>query len=127
MSKAAHLLRSNKVTSLWKSIKNFCSSNIAPSNCVDEIRRNENITQLFKSKYENMFSSVPLSQKDLYHIATSTENRGKTHCVKSYCNSRHSVGFNDVKNAINSLNMVNMMAIMQCSVIISCKGLKDYI
>ena len=67
MSKDAHSLRSNKVTSIWKSIENFCSSSITPSNCVDEIRGNENITQLFKSKYENLFSSVPSSQKELKH------------------------------------------------------------
>ena len=70
---------------------------------MDEIRRNENITQLLKSKYENLFSCVPLSQKDLCHIATSTENRVKTHCAKSYCYSQHSIGVNDVKTAIKQL------------------------
>ena len=103
MSKAAHSLRSNKVTILWKSINNFCSSNITLFNYVDEIRGNKNITPLFKLKCENLFSSVPSNQKDLCHIATSTENTVKTHCVKSYCYSQHSIGVNDVKNAIKQL------------------------
>ena len=92
---------------------------------MDEIRGDENITQLFKSKYENLFSSVPLSQKDLYHIATSTENKVKTHCGKSYCYSQHSVGVNDVKIAIKQLKHGRHDGV-QCTVIISYKGLTDY-
>ena len=92
-----------KVKSLWKSIKNFCPSNSTPSDYVNEVRGNENITQLFKLKFENLFKSVPSSQKDLYHITTSNENRVKTLCAKNYCYSQHSVDVNDIKNAPKQL------------------------
>ena len=45
---------------------------------MDGIKGGKNIAQLFKSKYENLFSSVPSCQMDLANIAVDIENRVKT-------------------------------------------------
>ena len=103
MSKAANALKSNKVTNLWKSIKKFCSRNLSPYECVDGIKGGKNIAQLFKSKYENLFSSVPSCQTDLANIAVDIENRVKTQCSRSCCYSQHSIGVYDIKHAIKQL------------------------
>ena len=102
------MLRSNN-GSYWKSARVHRNNNFNGTNIVDDVNGDIQIANLFKDKYERLFSSVQCSTEESELMITQIDsevanvcNATKT-CESSNCVHCHLISSADVSTAVSKL------------------------
>ena len=102
-NKLAADLMNNNYIDFWKKVRSINREDKKLPSSINDISGEENISELFKNKYSELYNSVSYKEQDmLQHLEMLNKNLHQT-CVTGNCYSNHTININDVKKAISVL------------------------
>lgn len=99
----ADALRGNHSRDLWAEVKRRRGHSSPMPNVVDDIDGEEDVCNLFKEKYEALYSSVAYDVGEMNQLKQRVTSDINTVCAHEQCYSNHSIDVNDVLEAVHKL------------------------
>ena len=107
----AHCIAENKYRDLWKEVHKVRSKSRVGSQCmVDDVTRNENITQLFAHKYDVLYNSVCSNSDEMSNLLYMNQADIESVCLQLNNDSHeminrhtHTVSVKHIQDAIHKL------------------------
>jgi len=98
----AHALSSNNSRDLWSEVKRVKGNSHMHASKVDGAEGVSDVCDVFRDKYESLYSSVSYNEDDMNVFIDEVSSRVR-HCKTGLCINHHSLNVNDVKEAVHKL------------------------
>ena len=103
MSSVAESLKSNKAKRTWDKMKALCSKKSTVPNRMDNVEGGANIVEIFRSKYEKLFSSVRTPVSKIKDLKSQIQKKIVDCCNHNKCYSNHQINMYDIRKALKQL------------------------
>jgi hypothetical protein len=100
----AEALSDNRSRYLWNEVKRVRKESKVGPQCVDDAEGPEDVTNLFKGKYESLYNSVSFDQHEMDAFLHGLTVDISQKCQQGRCDHYFSVDVSDVKEAVGRLN-----------------------
>ena len=94
---------SNRYRDLWEEVKRKKGYTRDNPIVMDDIEGEDDVCNLFRDKYESLYSSVPYNEVEMQNLLTIVSDKISRTCMSGSCYSNHSVSPADVLNATAKL------------------------
>ena len=98
----AKALLENRSRDFWSEVKRVQSSNTMPC-AMDNVQGDENVCELFKEKFNNLYNSVSYVQNDMDTFIEQLNAEITEKCLKNKCYASHNVVVDDIIKATKKL------------------------
>ena len=102
-NKMANDLMLNKSCDFWSAVKQVKKGKVVLPNCVDSCSSEQDISNRFASKYEELYNCVSYNPSHLNIFLRDIDVNIKKVCCKNKCYSKHRYDFNELEDAISCL------------------------
>jgi hypothetical protein len=99
----AQALSENNSRDLWGEVKKLKGGSYAQPRVVDEVEGAKDVCELFRQKYEDMYSSVSFNEHEMNALLNDVSCNVDVYCKTGKCKNHHVMHVNDVQYAVNKL------------------------
>ncbi|ELT96613.1 hypothetical protein CAPTEDRAFT_210427 [Capitella teleta] len=106
----AQALSENNYRDLWREVKKLKGGSYAQPRVVDEVEGAKDVCELFRQKYEDLYSSVSFNEHEMNALLNDVSCNVDVYCKTGKCKNHHVTHVNDVQYAVNKLKPVSICA-----------------
>ncbi|ELU01730.1 hypothetical protein CAPTEDRAFT_200004, partial [Capitella teleta] len=99
----AQALSENNSRDLWREVKKLKGGSYAQPRVVDEVEGAKDVCELFRQKYEDLYSSVSFNEHEMNALLNDVSCNVDVCCKTGKCKNHHVMHVNDVQYAVNKL------------------------
>ena len=103
MSSVAESIKTSNAKRACGKIKGVCSRKSTIPNCIDNVQGEANIAEMFRSKYDKLFSIASTSVSKLEQIRSRIDENIDSCCNHQKCYCDHDINVQDIKTVLRQL------------------------